>query len=241
MRVSVIIPALNEEDALARVLADLPRDLVSEVVVVDGGSTDRTREVAQARGARVIQEPRRGYGQACLTGLARVSHPDVVVFLDGDYSDRPAELPRLLAPLASGQADLVIGSRLRGDRQPGALGWHAVVGNRVAVALMRLLFGVQLSDLGPFRAARYAALLSLGLRETRYGWPVEMVARGHLHGLRIVEVPVSYHPRIGRSKITGTVRGTVLAALHMLACMARILSEERFRRSGGRTGVSPPI
>ncbi|MBI3945819.1 MAG: glycosyltransferase family 2 protein [Armatimonadetes bacterium] len=221
MRISVIIPTLNEEEAIAHVLGDIPPGLAAEVVVVDAGSTDRTREIAGGLGARVVTDTRRGYGRACLTGLDAVRDPEVVVFLDGDYSDRPAELPRLLAPIARGEADLVIGSRLAGPRAKGALGWHSVWGNRVACAMLRLLCGARLTDLGPFRAARYRELMSLKLEEAGYGWPVEMVIKGRIAGLRIGEVPVSYHPRIGQSKITGTLRGTALAVAHMLACMWR--------------------
>nr|MDQ3420153.1 glycosyltransferase family 2 protein [Acidobacteriota bacterium] len=213
MRVSVVIPAFNEEAAIGRVIADLPREPVIEVIVVDGGSTDRTREVAADHGARVIREPRRGYGRACLTGLEHVdTAAEVVVFLDGDYSDRPAELPQLLAPIEAGRADLVLGSRLAGTRMRGALPWHSVLGNRLAAGLIRLVSGVRLTDLGPFRAARPAMLRALTLQEQTYGWPVEMLIKGAARGYRIVEVPVSYYPRIGTSKITGTVRGSMGAA-----------------------------
>jgi glycosyltransferase involved in cell wall biosynthesis len=208
MRVSVIIPTLNEEASIGHVLDDLPRGLVAEVIVVDADSTDETREVAAGRGARIVREPRRGYGRACLTGLAHVDAPDVVVFLDGDYSDRPAELPRLLDPIAEDRADIVIGSRLAGGLGPGAMAWHQAFGNRLAAALIRGLYKVPLTDLGPFRAARYDLLLRLGLEEQTYGWPVEMIVKGRLRGYRVLEVPVSYHPRIGRSKISGTLRGT---------------------------------
>jgi glycosyltransferase involved in cell wall biosynthesis len=212
MRVSVVIPTRNEALAISRVLADLPAELVTEVIVVDSDSTDETREIAARLGARVVREPRRGYGRACLTGLAQANAPDVVVFLDGDYSDRPAELPRLLAPILSGHADITLGSRLAGPRTPGALPWHSVVGNRVAAGLIRLLFGPRITDLGPFRAARVDVLRALALEETTYGWAVEMILKGALAGYRIVEVPVSYHPRLGKSKITGTLRGSAGAA-----------------------------
>jgi glycosyltransferase involved in cell wall biosynthesis len=216
MRISVVIPTLNEAASIGRVLDDLPRDRVTEVVVVDSESTDGTRDVAARWGARVVREPRRGYGRACLTGLAHVDRPDVVVFLDGDYSDRPAELPRLVGPIATGQADIVIGSRIAAGLEPGAMGWHQAFGNRLAAGLIRRLYRVPITDLGPFRAARYDALLALGLEEQTYGWPVEMIVKGRLQGYRVVEVPVSYHPRIGQSKISGTVRGTLGAGVLIL-------------------------
>jgi glycosyltransferase involved in cell wall biosynthesis len=212
MRVSVIIPTRNEALALRHVLADLPASLVSEVIVVDSDSTDGTTEIAAQMGARVVREPRRGYGRACLTGLANATSPDVVVFLDGDYSDRPAELPLLLAPIIDGRADVTLGSRLAAASTPGALPWHAAFGNRLAAGLITLLFGQRITDLGPFRAARADVLRKLALEETTYGWAVEMILKATLHGFRVVEVPVSYYPRIGKSKISGTVSGTVGAA-----------------------------
>src|SRR5271155_1711545 len=172
MRVSVIIPTRNEALSIGRVLVDLPMDLVTEVIVVDSNSTDDTREIAARMGARVIPEPRRGYGRACLTGLAAASSPDVVVFLDGDYSDRPSELPILLAPIIDGRADITLGSRLRERRFFEALPWHQVFGNRLAAGLIRLLYGLEISDLGPFRAGRADVLRSLALEETTYGWAV---------------------------------------------------------------------
>ena len=212
MRVSVIIPTYNEAQAIGRVLADLPPDLVAEVIVVDSNSHDGTPEIARRLGAHVISEPRRGYGRACLTGLANAVNPDVVVFLDGDYSDRPSELPLLLAPILEGRADITLGSRLSGDSHSGALPWHQVLGNRFAAGLIRLLYGVRITDLGPFRAARSDVLHELALEELTYGWAVEIILKGALRGFRIVEVPVSYYPRIGKSKISGTVKGTVGAA-----------------------------
>jgi len=225
MRIAVVIPTRNESGSIARVLDDVPRPLVSEIVVVDADSTDGTPEIAAAHGARVVREPRRGYGRACLTGLQRVVPADIVVFLDGDYSDRPQELPRLLDPIVSGRADIVIGSRLAGARAPGALPWHSIAGNWTAAALIRWMYGVRITDLGPFRAVRGTVAESLGLRETGYGWAVELILRGALAGARIAEVPVSYHPRIGRSKITGTLRGSAGAAWYIFG---RIF-EYRFR------------
>ncbi|MBZ5655407.1 MAG: glycosyltransferase family 2 protein [Acidobacteriia bacterium] len=229
MRVSVIIPTHNEALSIERVLADLPSDLTTEVIVVDSNSSDGTPEIAAKMGARVVQEPRRGYGRACLTGLAAANSPDVVVFLDGDYSDRPSELPLLLAPIiggpadgpVEGRADIVLGSRLQGRRSAGALPWHQVFGNRLAAGLIRLLYGVEISDLGPFRAGRAEVLRALALEETTYGWAVEMILKGALAGYRVVEVPVSYYPRIGKSKISGTLKGTVGAGWFILSLIVR--------------------
>ncbi len=234
VRVSVIIPTHNEAQAIERVLADLPSDLTTEVIVVDSNSNDGTPEIAAKMGARVIQEPRRGYGRACLTGLATANSPDVVVFLDGDYSDRPSELPILLAPIidgpAEGRADITIGSRLQGRRSAGALPWHQAFGNRLAAGLIRLLYGVDISDLGPFRAGRADVLRALALEETTYGWAVEMILKSALAGYRVVEVPVSYHPRIGQSKISGTLKGTLGAAWFILSLIMRYYF--RRRRAG---------
>jgi glycosyltransferase involved in cell wall biosynthesis len=227
VRVSVIIPTHNEAQAIGRVLADLPYDLITEVIVVDSNSTDGTTDIAARMGARVISEPRRGYGQACLTGLACVNAPDVIVFLDGDYSDRPAELPLLLAPIAEGRADIAIGSRLAGPRTSGALPWHALFGNWLAASLIRNLYGLNISDLGPFRAARADVLRAVGLEETTYGWAVELILKAAIQGFCIVEVPVSYHPRIGQSKISGTLRGTLGATWFILSRIARYYFRQR--------------
>jgi len=221
VRVSVIIPTHNEAQAIGRVLADLPSDLVTEVIVVDSNSTDGTSDLARSMGADVIQESRRGYGRACLTGLANAKNPDVVVFLDGDYSDRPSELPILLAPIIEGRADITLGSRLQDRRSAAALPWHQVLGNRLAASLIRLLYGLQISDLGPFRAARAEVLSALALEQTTYGWAVEMILKGALAGFRVVEVPVSYHPRIGKSKISGTLKGTMGAGWFILSLIVR--------------------
>jgi glycosyltransferase involved in cell wall biosynthesis len=221
LRVSVVIPTHNEAQSIGRVLADLPADLVTEVLVVDSNSSDGTPEIASRMGARVLHEPRRGYGRACLTGLAAASSPDIVVFLDGDYSDRPNELPLLLAPILEGRADITIGSRLGKHSISGALPWHAAFGNRLAAFMIRVLYGLAISDLGPFRAARADVLRQLDLQEQTYGWAVEMILKGALSGFRIVEVPVSYYPRIGKSKISGTLRGTVGAAWFILSLIVR--------------------
>jgi glycosyltransferase involved in cell wall biosynthesis len=227
VRVSVIIPTHNEAQAIGRVLADLPSHLVTEVIVVDSNSTDGTPDLARKMGARVIQEPRRGYGRACLTGLANTQSPDVVVFLDGDYSDRPSELSLVLAPIVEGCADITLGSRFGGKSKRGALPWHQSFGNRLAAGLIRLLYGVRISDLGPFRAARADVLHALTLEETTYGWAVEMIVKGAVAGFRIVEVPVSYYPRIGISKISGTLKGTVGAAWFILSRIVRYAFQRR--------------
>jgi glycosyltransferase involved in cell wall biosynthesis len=234
VRVSVIIPTYNEAQAIGRVLADLPSDLATEVIVVDSNSSDGTPEIAAKMGARVVKEPRRGYGRACLTGLAYANSPDVVVFLDGDYSDRPSELPILLAPIIEGRADITVGSRLGANRNSGALPWHALLGNRLAASLIHLLYGLKVNDLGPFRAGRANVLRALALEEATYGWAVEMILKGALAGFRIVEVPVSYYPRIGKSKISGTLKGTVGAAWFILSRIVRYHFQRR------RAGMPPP-
>lgn len=221
MRVSVVIPTHNEAQSIGRVLADLPAEIVTEVLVVDSNSTDGTPEIAAKMGARVLHEPRRGYGRACLTGIASVQNPDIVVFLDGDYSDRPSELPLLIAPIVEGRADITLGSRVATGRNHAAPPWHQMFGNRLAATIIGFLYRVQITDLGPFRAARIDLLLALDLEQTTYGWAVEMILKGAKAGFRIVEVPVSYYPRIGTSKISGTVRGTIGAGWYILTLIAR--------------------
>lgn len=231
-RVGLVMPALDEERALPLVLADLPRDEVDLLVVVDNGSRDRTAEVARDAGALVVREPRRGYGSACMAGLAALfgEHPDpaarvpeplgrddLVVFLDADRSDHAEELPELLAPLREGRADLVIGSRVLGGASMRAMLPQAWFGNRLACALMRILFGLRATDLGPFRAIRVGALRDLGMVDRDFGWTVEMQLKAHVAGLRTVEVPVRYRPRIGESKITGTLSGTLRASWKILS------------------------
>jgi glycosyltransferase involved in cell wall biosynthesis len=221
LRVSVVIPTHNEASSIGRVLEDLPAELVTEILVVDSNSTDGTPDIAANMGARVISEPRRGYGRACLTGLANTTAPDIVVFLDGDYSDRPAELPRILAPIIEGHADITLGSRLGEQSIPGAVPWHAVLVNRLAARLIGLLYHVTITDLGPFRAARAEVLRELALEQATYGWAVEIVLKGALQGFRIVEVPVSYYPRVGKSAMSGTVKGALGAAWFSFSLIAR--------------------
>jgi glycosyltransferase involved in cell wall biosynthesis len=221
-RVAVVIPVFNERESLPLVVADVPRDRVDEIVVVDNASTDGTPLVAQGLPARLVFEERRGYGSACLAGIAALESapPEVVVFLDGDYSDHPEELTRLLDAISAG-ADLVIGSRMLGNREPGALLPQARFGNALACSLIRLLYGYRYTDLGPFRAIRWEALRRLGMQDRNFGWTVEMQVKAVRKGLRIVEVPVSYRKRVGVSKITGTVSGTLRAGWKILWTIAR--------------------
>lgn len=222
MKVSVIIPVFNERDSLPLVIADIPRPEVDQIVVVDNGSTDGTDLVARNLPVRLVRETRRGYGSACLAGLAALeaSPPDTVVFLDGDYSDHPEEMPRLLDAIRGG-ADLVIGSRILGRREPGALLPQARLGNALACSLIRVLYGHRYSDMGPFRAIRWDALRRLDMRDRNFGWTCEMQVKAVRARLRIVEVPVSYRRRVGVSKITGTLSGTVRAGWKILRTIAR--------------------
>ena len=221
MNVSVIIPAFNEADSIGKVIADIPKAWVQEIIVVDNGSLDQTAEVAHAAGARVVREARRGYGSACLAGIAALNAPEIVVFLDGDYSDFPSEMPLLIQPILADDAEMVIGSRTRGVREKGALLPQARFGNALAVFLIRLLFRVHYTDLGPFRAIRYEQLLAMKMRDKTFGWTVEMQVKAAKMGLRVCEVPVSYRKRIGQSKITGTVKGTILAGYKILTTILR--------------------
>lgn len=216
--IDILIPALNEEKSIPRVLADIPREWVRDIVVVDNGSTDRTARRAEEGGADVVREPRRGYGTACLAGLSHLADdpPEIVVFMDADYSDFPEELPRVVAPVARGEADLCIGSRTVGARESGALLPQARFGNRLACTLLELLYDYRFTDLGPFRAITWSALGELEMEDPDYGWTVEMQLKAARQELSAVEVPVSYRSRIGVSKVTGTLKGTVLAGYKIL-------------------------
>ncbi len=216
MRVSVIVPVLNEEEAVGRVVRSIPLDMVEEVIVVDNGSTDSTAARAREAGAIVVGEPIRGYGAACRAGLMATTETDVVVFLDGDNSDDPGDLPRLLSPIGNGVADFVLGSRLSGFREAGSMHFHARLGNWFIAKLLNGVYGLSITDIGSFRAIRRDLLLSLEMEQMTFGWPVEMVVKAAKRGARIREVPVGYRTRIGESKVSGTVKGSLLAAYYML-------------------------
>lgn len=217
-RILVIIPAFNEAESISQVIGDIPDGLVDEVVVVNNASTDETEKNARAAGATVLTETRRGYGYACLAGLAYAAKqkPDIIVFLDGDYSDFPNEMDQLVAPILADKADLVIGSRTLGKREKGAMLPQALFGNWLACSLMGLLWKGEFTDLGPFRAIRYPALLTLQMQDKTYGWTIEMQIKALQQKFRCAEIPTSYRKRIGVSKITGTVSGTIKASYKIL-------------------------
>lgn len=228
-RIGIVMPACDEELALPLVLAEIPKDQVDHIVVVDNASSDATAEVARAGGAQVVFEPRRGYGRACLRGLGYLlgtseedsldeplGEHDIVVFLDSDHSDYPEELPSIVGPIIAGEADLVIGSRILGGADMQALLPQAWFGNRLACFLMRIFFGARHTDLGPFRAIRVSALQRLEMQDTDFGWTVEMQLKAKTFGLRVVEIPVRYRERVGRSKITGTLWGTLRAGVKII-------------------------
>jgi glycosyltransferase involved in cell wall biosynthesis len=227
--ISVIIAALNEEAAIANVIKSVPKTLVDEIVVVDNGSRDRTAELASAAGARVVKEPTAGYGRAFRAGLRSISPKcEIVVFLDGDGSDCPEMMDRLVTPIMEGTADFVIGSRTRGHRERGSMNFHQVFAGYMVGFMLRVLYGVRSTDMGPFRAIRRDTLERLGLREETYGWPLEMQMRAARARVRTAEVPVDYRRRAGgHSKIAGTVRGSLLAATRILITFARIAIQPR--------------
>ena len=218
MKIVVVIPALNEEASIEPVIAAIPARLAAEIVVVDNGSTDATAARARAAGATVLAASPPGYGRACFVGAAYALDrgAEVVVFLDGDFSDDPREMSELVAPIVRGEADLVLGSRLRGGLAPGAMPWHARLGNRLVSAMMNARYGLALSDLGPFRAVRAELYGVLAMREMTYGWPVEMLAKAARSHARVAEISVSYRKRIGHSKISGTFKGTIGATYFLL-------------------------
>lgn len=229
MLVSVIIPALNEEETIADVVQKVPHEIASEIIVVDNGSYDRTAERARAAGARVVAEPRHGYGRACAAGVRALGPGcEIVVFLDGDGSDCPELMPCLVEPIIKERYDFVIGSRTRGEREAGSLNFQQVLAGRIAGLLVRLLYGVQYTDMCPFRAIRYDALAGLGMREETFGWNLEMQMRVARAGLSVLEVPVNHRRRAGgESKVSGTLRGTFLAGTRILATFGRVALERR--------------
>ena len=228
LTVAVEIPALNEERAIGRVIAEIPA-WVDRVIVADNGSTDRTAEIARGAGAVVVAEPEPGYGAACLAGLTQIRDADIVVFLDGDFSDHPEEMVGLVDPIAAGNAAMVIGSRVLGEREPGALTPQQRFGNWLATTLIRLIWGVRYTDLGPFRAIRASALRDLAMSDRTYGWTVEMQIKAAVAGLTALEVPVRYRRRIGVSKISGTLQGTVKAGWKILSIIGRFALAKRAR------------
>ncbi|WNJ16219.1 glycosyltransferase family 2 protein [Pontibacter sp. G13] len=220
--VKVLIPAYNEAESIGFVLRDIPKDLVQETVVISNASTDDTESNAEAGGATVLREPRMGYGNACLAGIAYLKQlppdqqPDIVVFLDGDYSDHPEEMATLLEPIWTGGMDMVIGSRALGARESGSMQPQQIFGNWLATTLIKWIYRVEFSDLGPFRAIRFDKLLQIGMVDQTYGWTVEMQVKAAKQGLACTEVPVSYRRRIGVSKVSGTVKGTIMAGYKIL-------------------------
>ncbi len=225
--IRVIIPAFNEQNAVGLVVDEIPKNWVSEIIVVDNGSSDDTFAQAVRSGATALRENRRGYGQACLRGMEHIANsttqPDIVVFLDGDHSDYPAQLPELVQPILSGEVDLVIGSRALGQKERGSMTPQQVFGNWLATTLIRWFYGVSYTDLGPFRAVRYSSLMAIGMTDTNYGWTVEMQLKAAKLELRTLDVPVNYRQRIGVSKVSGTVKGTIMAGYKIIFTIFRHL------------------
>jgi len=220
--ISVIIPAFNEEASLPKVIGDLPRSLIQEIIVVDNASTDNTAEVARQLGCTVVSELQRGYGQACLAGISALNpETKVVVFIDGDRSDHGEQLEKIVEPIIAHGFDFVIGSRALGAREPGAMTPQAYYGNKLACFLMKLFWDASYTDLGPFRAITFKALKQLNMRDQDFGWTIEMQIKAIENNLTITEVPVDYRRRIGKSKISGTLKGTVLAGEKILRTIFR--------------------
>ncbi len=217
--IKVIIPAFNEEASIGKVISEIP-DLVSEIIVVSNNSSDQTETVAKMAGATVLREPQKGYGYACLKGLEYIASqeikPDIAVFLDGDYSDHPQDLHKIVAPIINNNMDLVIGSRVKRWREKGSMTFPQVFGNWLATSLMKLFFKANFTDLGPFRAIKYKKLLALQMQDKTYGWTVEMQLKAIKQKLTYIEVPVHYKNRIGISKVSGTVKGAIFAGVKIL-------------------------
>ncbi len=228
LRVAAVIPTLDEEEAIAGVIAAIPPGVVDDIIVADSASADRTVERARAAGARIVSESRRGYGRACRAGAEAAGDCDIIVFLDGDGSDCPELIPLLVAPIAEGRADFVIGSRTRGAREPNSMSAHQILAGHAVGAALRLLYGVRYTDMGPFRAIRRDALMRLGMRETSYGWNLEMQMRAARMGLRIIELPVAHRRRAGGvSKVSGSLGGTLKASWRIALTFLRIALETR--------------
>ena len=224
-KIGVIIPAFNEEQSIGLVINAIPEELSKIVVVGNNGSTDQTAAVARKAGAVVVDESRKGYGNACLAGMASLktleTPPEIVVFLDGDFSDYPGEMTNLIRPIAENEVDLVIGSRVLGNRENGALLAHQRFGNWLAVSMLKWLYGYRFTDLGPFRAIRYDRLMQLDMQDRNFGWTVEMQVKAAKHGLKCTEVPVSYRKRVGTSKVSGTIKGSVMAGYKIIGTILR--------------------
>jgi glycosyltransferase involved in cell wall biosynthesis len=221
VKVKVIIPAFNEEKAIASVIKEIPSEIVNEIIVVDNASSDNTSKVAEAEGATVLSESRKGYGWACLKGMEYISSkkedlPDIVVFIDGDHSDFPYQIPQLIAPIVDDSHDFVVGSRALGTKERGSMTPQQIFGNWLATKLMKLIYGSTFTDLGPFRAIRFESLMAIGMRDKTFGWTVEMQIKALKHKLRVTEVSVDYRKRIGVSKVSGTVYGTIMAGYKII-------------------------
>ena len=227
-KVVVLIPAFNEENAVGKVVADIPKHLVDEVVVVNNNSTDKTSEAAKREGATVLFEEIKGYGNACLKGMEYLAHTrkektDIVVFIDADYSDYPEDIEKLIEPILAGRAQMVIGSRALGKREDGSMTVPQVFGNWLATTLIKIIYGAKFTDLGPFRAINYQSLLDLSMQDKTYGWTVEMQVKAVKQKMSFEEVAVDYRNRIGFSKISGTVKGTVLAGYKIITTIFKYL------------------
>jgi len=227
VKIDVVIPAFNEENSINRVLQDIPADLVREVIVCNNASTDQTAEVAKANGATLVHQPIRGYGNACLKGMEYIAKnptpPDIVVFLDADYSDYPEEMHQLIAPIVNDEMDLVIGSRALGEMEAGSMTPQQIFGNWLATNLIRFFYQYEFTDLGPFRAMRYDRLLAIDMQDKTYGWTVEMQVKAAKMKMKCIEIPVTYRKRIGFSKVSGTVKGTILAGHKILWTIFKLL------------------
>lgn len=225
--IDVIIPAYNEEKSIGLVLGDIPKELVREVVVCNNNSSDNTAQVAKQAGATVIDAPQKGYGSACLKGIEHIRNnpkkPDIVVFLDGDYSDHPEEMPQLIEAISKEGFELVIGSRALGNLEQGAMQPQQIFGNWLATSLIKLFYKYEFTDLGPFRAIRYDKLIEIDMQDPDFGWTVEMQVKAAKFGLKCTEIPVTYRRRVGVSKISGTIRGTILAGYKILWTIFKLL------------------